>query len=348
MEKQNTQEKQEKHFLFRVYVGTYGKYNAGNLSGGWIEINGMSWEQFQTKSRELHTDEADPEFMIQDSELPDGFSNKEWYTSQEWEELQEAIKEANKPQVEIIAYSDKAIAVIGDTTPIKDQLKKLGGKFNPRLSCGAGWIFSNKCIDKVNALIGGSASVTTSTSSTTSSIEEYIDHIKKIYPTDKTLLDYFRNKTSAVVKLSNGMYLPFEKPKIETDFWFAESSIGTAPTMNEALRSCAVMKSSQQAFIDANTRKMRDNINELEGEGWFCLKRKYHSENGVELPIANYHSLRVARYYSGDEIPLTKEDRQLIIEAEKRELEKFTKRLNTYLKRYGLSKVSARTYWADR
>jgi len=46
--------------------------------------------------------------------------------------------------VEIVEYSEKAIAVIGDTKSIKDLLKSLGGSFNPRLSCGAGWIFSKK------------------------------------------------------------------------------------------------------------------------------------------------------------------------------------------------------------
>ena len=43
--------------------------------------------------------------------------------------------------VQIIDYSEKAIAVIGDTRAIKDTLKSLGGRFNNRLSCGAGWIF---------------------------------------------------------------------------------------------------------------------------------------------------------------------------------------------------------------
>lgn len=46
--------------------------------------------------------------------------------------------------VQIIDYSDKAIAVVGDTRAIKDTLKALGGRFNSRLSCGAGWIFSKK------------------------------------------------------------------------------------------------------------------------------------------------------------------------------------------------------------
>ena len=43
--------------------------------------------------------------------------------------------------VQIIDYSEKAIAVVGDTRAIKETLKSLGGRFNNRLSCGAGWIF---------------------------------------------------------------------------------------------------------------------------------------------------------------------------------------------------------------
>lgn len=49
-------------------------------------------------------------------------------------------------QFEIVDYSEKALALFGDTRPIKDQLKALGGRFNPRLSHNgnkrAGWIFS--------------------------------------------------------------------------------------------------------------------------------------------------------------------------------------------------------------
>ena len=44
--------------------------------------------------------------------------------------------------IQIVNYSEKAIAVIGDTRAIKDTLKTLGGRFNAHLTCGAGWIFS--------------------------------------------------------------------------------------------------------------------------------------------------------------------------------------------------------------
>ena len=45
-------------------------------------------------------------------------------------------------EVKIIDYSEKAIAVVGETRAIKETLKTLGGRFNRNLSCGAGWIFS--------------------------------------------------------------------------------------------------------------------------------------------------------------------------------------------------------------
>lgn len=54
----------------------------------------------------------------------------------------------NKPDtieakgVQVIDYSEKAIAIVGDTRAIKDTLKTLGGRFNAHLTCGAGWIFS--------------------------------------------------------------------------------------------------------------------------------------------------------------------------------------------------------------
>lgn len=54
----------------------------------------------------------------------------------------------------IVDYSEKAIAVTGDTKAVKDQLKKLGGKFNGKLSCGPGWIFSKKKEAEVRQVLG--------------------------------------------------------------------------------------------------------------------------------------------------------------------------------------------------
>jgi hypothetical protein len=47
-------------------------------------------------------------------------------------------------------YSEKAIVVRGEETKnCKEELKKLGGKYNAHLKNGAGWIFPKKMEDKV-------------------------------------------------------------------------------------------------------------------------------------------------------------------------------------------------------
>lgn len=46
--------------------------------------------------------------------------------------------------LKIEEYSEKSFVIRGDDTKkFKDTLKELGGKWNPSLKDGAGWIFSN-------------------------------------------------------------------------------------------------------------------------------------------------------------------------------------------------------------
>lgn len=55
--------------------------------------------------------------------------------------------------IQIVNYSEKAIAVIGDTRAIKETLKTIGGKFNAHLTCGAGWIFSKSKEEALRAAL---------------------------------------------------------------------------------------------------------------------------------------------------------------------------------------------------
>lgn len=53
----------------RIYVGTYGKYNAGNLTGKWLDLEDFAdRDAFYEACKALHADEPDPEFMFQDFE----------------------------------------------------------------------------------------------------------------------------------------------------------------------------------------------------------------------------------------------------------------------------------------
>jgi len=56
----------------------------------------------------------------------------------------------NQKHVTIRPYSPLSFVVVGDTKAIKDRLKAVGGRFNPRLNQPntnkrvAGWVFSNR------------------------------------------------------------------------------------------------------------------------------------------------------------------------------------------------------------
>jgi antirestriction protein len=60
----------------KIYVGTYAKYNDGSLDGKWVDLTEYdTYEDFLAAMHELHSDEDDPEFMVQDYE---NFPEK-WY-----------------------------------------------------------------------------------------------------------------------------------------------------------------------------------------------------------------------------------------------------------------------------
>ena len=66
----------------------------------------------------------------------------------------EAAKTESAEGVRFVDYSEKAFAIVGDTRSMVAKLKELGGKFNARLSCGAGWIFSKRNASTVCAALG--------------------------------------------------------------------------------------------------------------------------------------------------------------------------------------------------
>jgi hypothetical protein len=59
--------------------------------------------------------------------------------------------------ISIVNYSEKAIAVFGNTKDIKDHLSALGGKFNPSLKQNdervPGWVFPNSKKEEVRKII---------------------------------------------------------------------------------------------------------------------------------------------------------------------------------------------------
>lgn len=53
-----------------------------------------------------------------------------------------------------VKYTDKCYALYGDTKPLRNELKKLGGTFNKYLKVGEGWVFRNKQVPEIEKALG--------------------------------------------------------------------------------------------------------------------------------------------------------------------------------------------------
>ena len=59
--------------------------------------------------------------------------------------------------IDLVPYSSRSIALFGDTRPIKDKLKEVGGRYNPNLTYEgvrqAGWVFPAKRIEETEKIL---------------------------------------------------------------------------------------------------------------------------------------------------------------------------------------------------
>lgn len=110
--------------LAKVYVGTYAKYNNGSLYGKWIDLTDYSnFEEFYQACKELHADEADPEFMFQDTSFDpelDAFCEKFVSEYRIEPELWEAFELDEKELSQVSAVWDE----YNDSLSISEALKK--------------------------------------------------------------------------------------------------------------------------------------------------------------------------------------------------------------------------------
>ena len=325
--------------MAKVYVGTYKKYNEGSIAGGWLDLaDYASYGDFLAACRKLHKNERDPEFMIQDTEdFPDGLNCMEWLSEQDFNDVKSAMQEDEKTTLTIVDYSDKAFAVIGDTKSVKDDLKKLGGRFNGKLSCGAGWIFSNKMREAVEKFVS-TGNVASDRDTKDEKSNKFIEWKKEFLDTQckcPSDVKYYGGDCVGAIKINGHFYL-IDKPQIENRFCFHDEG----PNYELYKSLCADEKKMQQYFIRKNEQQFTNKIECIE-QGDMVRVDEHEHLNKMSLYIGGH-------YYDNLRGRLaTDEEKALILEGLRFGLSQFRKRLEAYLKRYGTSKLHTWTYWAD-
>ena len=197
--------------------------------------------------------------------------------------------------------------------------------------------------------------------------ELYKNEMIETWHNDKRMVDFELENCNYIVALENGDYYVIEKPRIEKDFCFGYSDCGQGQSFDEA-QDAAIAADNEKYFMDKNLKNINETIQEFETRrspkydwrGELKFYKTYKYTNGQE-----HHQKAIRSFYYHETIDengeLAKEEKRMnykfteltdqeieaIITGYKEVKRQFVKRLNTYLKKYGTSKLHIWTYWLD-
>lgn len=170
---------------------------------------------------------------------------------------------------------------------------------------------------------------------------EYIKSLlETTFNNSETMRKHFEKSISNVVKLSAGL-LAFDKPYIKTSFCYSYDEImdchaGT-DTYQQAIKNCDVKAIT---FFNDNMEDLNRKLKTLQEEKIYFIRNYNRNDLAIKFVTESYKD----RFPSEIIAEATDEDVEILIEAVKEEINKFMKRLQTYYKKYGLSKLRTWTY----
>lgn len=167
---------------------------------------------------------------------------------------------------------------------------------------------------------------------------------------DKKMQDFCINSVSELVQLDDGI-LPIDKENIETSFCFGAGMYGhsTEDEDKEAARMALRAERDKDYFIRRNMESWKRKLDALmdKKNEVFVFAHYYDGPNGLK----GYCTMPQWKADAGD-LPFnsrkaTAAEKAAIIAGVKNAMDSHLKRIEAYLKRYGLSKVRTWTYIRD-
>lgn len=174
--------------------------------------------------------------------------------------------------------------------------------------------------------------------------EELKQEYKKVWTTkkgiDEKMVDYCMNKIALYLKTEDGYFYILEKEKLNTKFWISE---GSNRDIKEALIICDEIKTTEDFFIEDNLSNINDLINTINSnKNNLFFAERFKNSKIVSISTTKYN------VFNKENRKLTTDEEIEILKIYEKFKEMQTKKINSYLKRFGLSKIQANTYWADR
>ena len=166
----------------------------------------------------------------------------------------------------------------------------------------------------------------------------------EVWGDDVGMVEHCVKRASGYMMFGDDM-LVMEKPGIKTDFWFGEHGYD----YDEVCQRCSDARSDVDYFVGRNLDDCEpcQHIGEIDGGNHIpYLVRGYSACKGSRFAWVVWK--RPSDSAEGALRKLTADEVVAFRAFCKAEVEKFERRLTSYLKRYGLSKCHYHVYWADR
>ena len=196
-------------------------------------------------------------------------------------------------------------------------------------------------------------------------MKQHLEVLKTVYPRSESMREYCISEADEIITLENGMFFVIEKQKIKTDFCFGYSlNRYDSEDYHRANRCVNNAYENQEYFVRENLRHYRNILEQLSDDSYVPVLRNHYNARET----GNLKSLDFVRCYdwemklrqqSAAEIVtennpmnrplylLTESDIALVKTAYENAMQRQEKKVRAYLKRYGLTKIRAWSYWQD-
>lgn len=184
-----------------------------------------------------------------------------------------------------------------------------------------------------------------------SELKKTLEKIVSEYWKDPKMVKYCMKSTAYIVELNDGDIYTIDKPSIETHFCFGYgySGVSTDEDYKNASDAMHYADTHEDYFISENMKQINGYIDSLKDESLRIYKYIHYCGECDK----RYKDICFIRYYESpasnlkDCKEITSDERQALIAGYEEVKKAFKKRLDTYLKKYGLSKLHTWTYLSD-
>lgn len=182
--------------------------------------------------------------------------------------------------------------------------------------------------------------------------ERFMNEVAKMWGKDSSMMKYM-SKDYTPYETKSGYLFEMQRPSIETTFWVGYSSCGQGMEFEDACKCVRnIDKHIERYFLSKNLEQYDTMLKTFKGylkNGTKVYWVRHYIDHDVN--IFDWHDEQYYWHYHWEQdkqvAEMSKQDIKDIIVAIKAERDKFEKRLNAYLKRYGTSKLSSSYYWID-